>query len=73
MPFRQPKQVVSYDGVLKVTLEVNVTDFVVDWLQLRRRSYNSQIPGPTWRIKCGDTVHLHLVRMTRPYALMTLE
>jgi len=60
---------VSSNGLLEVTLNVDVTDFVVDWLKIRRRSYNSQIPGPTWRIKQGDEVKVHLVRATRPYAL----
>jgi len=70
LPFRQPKQLVSCDGLLEATINVEVTDFVVDWLTLRRRSYNSQIPGPTWRIKRGDIVKIHLVRYTGPYALM---
>jgi len=69
LPFRQPEQLVSSNGLLEVTLNVEVADFVVDWLKLRRRCYNSQIPGPTWRIKRGDEVKLHLVRVTRPYAL----
>jgi len=51
-------------------MNVEVTDFVVDWLQLRRRSYDSQIPGPTWRIKAGDLINLRLVRITEPYAVM---
>jgi len=69
LPFRQPAQLVSSNGLLNVTFNVEVTDFVVDWLKIRRRSYNSQIPGPTWRIKRDDVVKLHLVRVTRPYAL----
>jgi len=32
LPFRQPKQLVSSQGLLEVTLNVEVTDFVVDWL-----------------------------------------
>ena len=68
MPFRQPKQYVSSNGVLNITVNVEVTDFVVDWLQLPRRSYDSQIPGPTWRIKRGDTICLRLVRITGLYA-----
>jgi len=70
LPFRQPKQYVSKNGVLNITVYVDVTDFVVDWLQLRRRSYDSQIPGPTWRIKRSDTIYLRLVRITGPFANM---
>jgi len=72
MPFRQPQQYVSNNGVLNITLNVEVTDFVVDWLQLRRRSYNSQIPGPTWRIKPGDIIYLRLVRITGHFAVMII-
>jgi len=36
LPFRQPKQLVSSQGLLEVTFNVEVTDFVVDWLTLRR-------------------------------------
>jgi len=71
LPFRQPQQYVSNNGLLDITLNVEVTDFVVDWLQLRRRSYNSQIPGPTWRIKRGDEINLRLVRITGPYVMMS--
>jgi len=70
LPFRQPKQLVSSKGLLEVTLNVEVTDFVVDWLTLRRRSYNSEFPGPTWRIKRGDTVKLHVVRVIGRYAVI---
>jgi len=35
--------------LLNMIFNVEVTDFVADWLQLRRRSYGSQIAGPTWR------------------------
>jgi len=72
LPFRQPKQLVSSQGLLEVTLNVEVTDFVVDWLTLRRRSYNSEFPGPTWRIKRGDTVKLHVVRVTGPCELIII-
>jgi len=72
LPFRQPKQYVSNNGVLNITLNVEVTDFVVDWLRLRRRSYDSQIPGPTWRIKRGDQINLRLVRITEPFAVTTV-
>lgn len=61
---------VSCNGVLKVSLQVEVTDYVFYWLKLGRRSYNSEIPGPTWRIKRGDNVVVHVVRITRPYGLM---
>jgi len=70
LPFRQPKHIVSDKGVLNITVNVKVTDFVVDWLLLRRRSYDSQIPGTTWRIKPGDHIYLRLVRITRPYVVM---
>jgi len=63
-------QYVSKNGVLNVNITVEATDFVVDWLQLPRRSYDSQIPGPTWRIKAGDQINLRLVRITRPGGMM---
>merc|ERR1712136_552598 len=60
-PFVVPESISSSNGILDMTLDVDIGDISIDWLQLKRRLYNNSIPGPTIRIKPGDQWHLKLV------------
>ena len=52
---------VSSNGSLSVDLNVVMADKTIEWLTMTRRTYNGDFPGPTWRIKPGDTVTINLV------------
>eukprot|EP00058_Branchiostoma_floridae_P013141 XP_002598629.1 hypothetical protein BRAFLDRAFT_67026 [Branchiostoma floridae] len=46
---------------LNVTLTVDIGDVTFDWLTFQRRLYNGKMPGPTLRVRPGDTLNIKLV------------
>jgi len=61
LPFKEPMSLSSSDGVLDMSLEVEIGDITVDWLTIPRRLYNNTFPSPTIRLKAGDLWHLHVL------------
>ena len=60
---QQPHEEVSGNGSLSLTLNVEMADVKIEWLTLFRRTFNGKIPGPTWRVKRGDTVTVEVVKI----------
>jgi hypothetical protein len=69
-PLTQPDSLESKNGVLEVTLHVNVTRIAggsanggggLPPLSYTTRSYNGKVPGPTLRVRPGDLVRITLV------------
>jgi len=61
LPFQEPLDIISDNGVLDMTLDVDIGNVTVDWLTVPRRLYNNNFPGPTIRIRAGDRWNLKLV------------
>jgi len=51
----------SVNSVLSVTLSLNQTSISIGGFNFKSRLYNGQLPGPTLRIRRGDTVRVHMV------------
>uniref|UniRef100_H2YB99 Plastocyanin-like domain-containing protein n=1 Tax=Ciona savignyi TaxID=51511 RepID=H2YB99_CIOSA len=60
-PFQEPQQIHSANGQLIHDLILDVHNFTLDWLTVKRRLYNAIFPGPTYTIKAGDKFHLNFV------------
>jgi FtsP/CotA-like multicopper oxidase with cupredoxin domain len=60
-PFREPPELRSRKGVLRATLAVD--DMVVDvaGARVRGKVYDGSFPGPTLRVRPGDTLELRVV------------
>ncbi len=68
-PFAEPMVIRSKDGVLDTKLLVCLTKSQVAGREIETGTYNSSIPGPTLRIKAGDTLKLDLFNnLTMPGA-----
>ncbi|XP_076825146.1 multicopper oxidase mco-like [Clavelina lepadiformis] len=59
--FSEPREYDAVNGALNLELQVQMKDFKVEWLTMVRRTYNGEIPAPTWKIRKGDRVNLKLV------------
>ncbi|XP_076825148.1 uncharacterized protein LOC143470760 [Clavelina lepadiformis] len=59
--FSEPAEYDAVNGALNLKLPVQMKDFKVEWLTMVRRTYNGEIPAPTWKIRKGDRVNLKLV------------
>lgn len=63
----QPPVVRSVDGVLDTRLELKNGAVPVAGRQLTLGMYEASLPGPTWRVKPGDLLRVHLVnRLSLP-------
>ena len=52
------------DGFLNVTLTLEETVVQInDSLSIRTRTYNGTIPGPTFRVKPGDTLNIRFINL----------
>jgi FtsP/CotA-like multicopper oxidase with cupredoxin domain len=60
-PFREPRQLVSKDGVLKVRLVVEMRTVNLAGRRLRALTYDGDYMPPTLRLKPGDRLDLTLV------------
>jgi hypothetical protein len=65
-PFKNPPEIMAESGVLSAALTLNYADFQL-WnpvlkrqIELRLRSYNSQLVGPTMRIRPGGLLRIKL-------------
>src|SRR6266567_6035546 len=61
LPFSQPKEVHSHDGVLAVTLVAEERTVQVSGDSVLARVYNGAMTGPTLVVKPGDTMRVTLV------------
>jgi FtsP/CotA-like multicopper oxidase with cupredoxin domain len=59
--FREPEQLRSRDGLLEVRLEAASGSHVVAGRKVTTLAYNGGLPGPTLRVKPGDTIRILLV------------
>lgn len=57
---KQPLEHSSVDGLLDADLVVQFADTVFNGVELRSRTYDGSIPGPTLRVKPGDTIQLRV-------------
>lgn len=63
--FAEPVLSENAGSAWSISLTVNVHEFTFGgWLKIKRRAYNAQLTGPTWKIKRGDTVTVSLVRVS---------
>jgi FtsP/CotA-like multicopper oxidase with cupredoxin domain len=59
--FREPPEVRSRGGVLADTLVLRVTPTQLGSRTIHTATYNGSLPGPTWRVRGGDTLRFRLV------------
>jgi suppressor of ftsI len=64
-PFKAPRQLVSKRGILRVRLVADETAVRVGGRRVIGRAYNHLFPGPTLRLRPGDTLRLTLVNRLR--------
>ncbi len=60
-PLREPRELRSHDGVLRATLPVDESEVGVAGARVRGKVYDRSFPGPTLRVRPGDTLELQLV------------
>src|SRR6185369_4193885 len=61
LPFTEPEELVSQNGVLETTITSAPTDLMVSGIHVRGESYNGTFVGPTLRVEPGDEIRLSLV------------
>jgi FtsP/CotA-like multicopper oxidase with cupredoxin domain/peroxiredoxin len=61
VPFRDPPEIHSGNGLLQATLVVNYAFNAIGGERVWLRSYNSGLVGPTWRVRAGDTLAIRLI------------
>jgi FtsP/CotA-like multicopper oxidase with cupredoxin domain len=59
--FIEPEELSSADGQLKVRLEASLVSVPLGGLQASLLGYNGGIPGPTLRVRGGDTLQIELI------------
>jgi FtsP/CotA-like multicopper oxidase with cupredoxin domain len=62
-PLRNPPEIVSHAGILKIDLHAKYTDPATTSIAacpVRLRSYNGQLVGPTFRARSGDVLDIQL-------------
>lgn len=52
----QPAELRSNNGTLKVNLVAKPTSLKIGGTSVAANGYNGSVPGPTWRVKPGDTI-----------------
>ena len=65
-PFRDAPSVSSKNGVLDVALDVHYAIHMIAGCEVRHRSYNGALVGPTLRVRPGDTIRLRLRNLLPP-------
>lgn len=60
LPFAEPKELRSRNGVLEVELLSKEVDVDISGVQVRGTVYNGNFVGPTLRLSPGDSLHLKL-------------
>jgi FtsP/CotA-like multicopper oxidase with cupredoxin domain len=60
-PLREPAELRSHGGVLRATLPVDQTAVDVAGARVRAKVYGHSFPGPTLRVRPGDTLELRVV------------
>jgi FtsP/CotA-like multicopper oxidase with cupredoxin domain len=60
-PLRQPPELRSHNGVLRATLPVDERVVDVAGRRVRGKFYRRSFPGPTLRVRPGDTLELQVV------------
>jgi suppressor of ftsI len=60
LPFAEPKELRSRDGVLEVELESREQEVEISGAKVRGTVYNGAFVGPTLRLAPGDSLHLRL-------------
>jgi suppressor of ftsI len=64
-PFKAPRQLVSKHGLLRARFVADETEVRVGGRPVIGRAYNGSFPGPTLRLRPGDTLRLTLVNRLR--------
>ena len=59
-PFQPPPELISQNGLLETTFNVQPTTFNVAGAEVRGYAYQGQFIGPTLRVQPGDTVRVQL-------------
>ena len=59
-PFQPPPELISQNGLLETTFDVQSTTFTVAGSEVRGYAYQGQFIGPTLRVQPGDTVRVQL-------------
>ena len=57
-PFQPPPELISQNGLLETTFNVQPTTFNVAGAEVRGYAYQGQFIGPTLRVQPGDTVRV---------------
>jgi FtsP/CotA-like multicopper oxidase with cupredoxin domain len=60
-PFVEPQVIQSKNGLLEATLNICLTRSQIAGRVIETGTYNGVIPGPTFRIKAGDTLKIGLI------------
>lgn len=67
LPFTEPPELVSQNGVLRVTLTADEKTTEVSGTKVKGRVYNGLFVGPTLRVQPGDLLEITLVNRLRQY------
>lgn len=67
LPFSEPPELVSQNGVLRVTLTADEKTTEVSGTKVKGRVYNGLFAGPTLRVRPGDRLEITLVNRLRQY------
>lgn len=67
LPFTEPLELVSQNGVLRVTLTADEKTTEVSGTKVKGRVYNGLFVGPTLRVRPGDRLEITLVNRLRQY------
>lgn len=59
--FKEPEERVAVSGELNTTLHVGALHFEDGPISFWTRAYEGSVPGPTLRVKAGDTINIQLV------------
>jgi FtsP/CotA-like multicopper oxidase with cupredoxin domain len=60
IPYHDPEERVSDNGMLETTFSVQASEFKGHGISFTTRTYEGQVPGPTLRLRPGDTLVLNL-------------
>lgn len=60
-----PTQISSTSETLELTLEYDAVNYVGPAFNAPVRAYNGELPGPTIRVRAGQTIELRLVNQLK--------
>ncbi|WP_414754666.1 multicopper oxidase family protein [Anabaena sp. CCY 9910] len=66
LPFQNPEEIKSQNGLLETTIEVKYGENKIAGCDVKLRSYNGKLVGPTLRIQSGDTLNINLINSLPP-------